>query len=280
MGYAAILIPLLNASAKYLGTKYPIAEIVWARYAGHFIYMVILFAPRRGLSLLVSRRPGLQFIRSALLFTSTAIYFSALHYVPLATATAIGFTAPFIVTALAPLVLGERVGTRRWIAVGLGFVGALAVVRPGEDAVPLAAFLVFGSAVTSASYQLITRKLAFHDPAETSITYIAVVGFLLATLALPFFWRTPDSLMDIAVFVALGLFGGFGHYFMVRAYEMAPAPFVSPFNYGQLVGTVALGYFIFAQFPDVWTWLGAAIIVASGLDMLFAEARGKARVPE
>jgi drug/metabolite transporter (DMT)-like permease len=255
---AAALIPLLNASAKYLSASYPILEIAWARYAGHFIYMLVLFAPRRGLRLLACSRPGLQLLRSTLLCVSTLIFISGLPHVALATATAISFTGPFFVTALAPLMLGERVGRWRWIAVALGLAGALVVVRPGMEGANPAALLFFGSAFASALYQLLTRKLAAHDPAETSITYIALAGFVLTTLPLPFVWETPGSWIDAAIFLSLGLFGGFGHYFLVRAFEIAPAPFVSPFNYMQLIGAALLGVVVFGQVPDIFVWIRCA----------------------
>jgi drug/metabolite transporter (DMT)-like permease len=273
MVYSAALIPLLNASAKYLTANYSVVEIAWARYAGHFFYMLIVFAPRRGPRLLVSSRPVLQLVRSSLLFLSTAIYVSALGYIPLATAAAIGFMSPFIVTALAPFVLGEKVGLRRWVSVALGFAGAMVVIRPGAGAVSAAALLVLGSATSSALYQLMTRKLAAHDPAETSITYIAMAGFLLASVALPFTWKTPETALDLLLFVGLGIFGGFGHYFMVRAYELAPAPLIAPFNYAQLIGSVILGVAVFGQFPDLWTWVGSAIIVGTGIYLLLREGR-------
>jgi drug/metabolite transporter (DMT)-like permease len=273
MLFAAVLIPLLNVSAKYLARDYPIVEITWARYAGHFVYMVIAFAPRRGLRLFAASQPTLQLVRSALLCVSTLIFITALRYVPLPTATAISFTAPFIVTALAPWLLREAVGPLRWLTVAAGLLGALIVVRPGFAGSDEAALLVFGSALTSAFYQILTRKLAAHDPAETSITYIALAGFVLTTLPLPFVWKTPASLLDAALFVGLGVFGGFGHYFLVRAFELAPAPFVSPFNYAQLVGATALSFAVFGQIPDLWTWIGALIIVGSGLFLLLAERR-------
>ena len=277
MVFAAVLIPLLNASAKYLSSTYPVLEITWARYAGHFAYMLIAFAPQRGLSLLASSRPMLQLVRSSLLCVSTLIFVMALRYVPLPTATAISFTSPFIVTALAPLLLGEAVGRYRWCAVVIGFLGALIVVRPGITGTNEAAFLIFGSALASALYQILSRKLAAHDEAETSITYIALAGFLLTTVPLPFVWQTPASGFDCLVFLGLGLFGGFGHYFMVRAFELAPAPFVSPFNYGQLIGATLLSVVVFGQLPDVWVWAGALVIAGSGVLMLYAERHARSQ---
>ncbi|HMB09168.1 DMT family transporter [Saliniramus sp.] len=270
MVFAASLIPMLNASAKYLTEDYSVLQITWARYAGHFVYMLMVFVPYRGLALLRSQQIPLQLLRSSLLCMATLIYITALAFVPLTTAAAISFTAPFIVTTFAPVILGERVSLRRWIAITVGFAGALIVIRPGEG-MNLAALLVFGSAASAAFYQLLSRKLAAGDPADTSITYIAVTGFLLTSLPLPFIWQTPGSLLDWLLFASLGFFGGFGHYFLVRAFEVAPAPFVSPFNYLQLAGAVLLGWMVFGQLPDLFVWLGSAIIIGSGVYILYSE---------
>jgi drug/metabolite transporter (DMT)-like permease len=278
MVLVAFFIPILNASAKYLAeARYPVIEIVWWRYAGHFLVMIVVFAPRLGGRLLVASRPALQFVRSSLLAASTLIFMSALAYVPLTTATAMSFTGPFMVTALAPLLLGERVGLVRWLFVIFGFVGALIILRPGTGAVEPATFLLLGSALTSALYQIMSRKLASHDRAETSITYIALAGFLLTTVPLPFVWETPRSVMHWLLFASLGVFGGFGHYFWQRALEIAPAPFVSPFSYLGLIGATLLSVVVFGQLPDVWVWIGAFIIAGSGLFMLYYEHRQRAQ---
>jgi drug/metabolite transporter (DMT)-like permease len=279
MALAMSLLPCLNASAKYLGRDYSTIEIVWARYAGHFAYMVVAFFPRRGLRLFHTTRLSIQFLRSALLLTSTAIYFTALRYTDLPMAAVISFSAPFIMTALSGVMLGERVGPRRWAAVGVGFFGALLILRPGAGVVHLASFLVLISAACNAMYQLLTRSLAARDSAETSNTYIAVVGFALTSLAVPFFWQTPKSLFDLTLFVSLGIFGGFGHYFIVKALEWGPAAVIAPFNYGQLVGTVIIAYFAFAEWPDGWTWAGAAVIIGSGLYILYRERAVLRRAP-
>ena len=271
MAVAMTLLPCLNASAKYLGHGYSTVEIVWARYAGHFAYMVIAFFPRRGPRLFYTSRLSIQVLRSALLVTSTGIYFTALHYTDLPTAAAISFSAPFMITALSGVMLGEPVGPRRWAAVGIGFLGAMIILRPGSGAVQLASFLVLISAACNALYQLLTRSLSARDSAETSNTYIAVVGFVLTSIAVPFFWRTPSSLLDLLLFIGLGIFGGFGHYFIVKAFEWGPAAVVAPLNYGQLIGTVIIGYFAFAEWPDLWTWVGAAVIILSGLYIFYRE---------
>jgi drug/metabolite transporter (DMT)-like permease len=273
----ALFIPTLNASAKFLAATYPTIEVVWARYAGHFVYMVIMFAPRFGTRLLATSRPLAQITRAGMLCISTLVYVLALPHVQLTTATAISFTGPFIVTALAPLVLKERVGWARWLFVAAGFIGALVILRPGTGAVSPAAFLLIASATASALYQILSRKLAAVDRVETANTYTGLVGFMLTTSPLPFFWVTPHSARDALIFVGLGFFGGLGHYFLQRAFELAPAPFVSPFNYLGLIGAALFSFVVFGELPDIWVWVGAAIIAGSGIFMLYYEHQSRLR---
>jgi drug/metabolite transporter (DMT)-like permease len=278
MALAMALLPCLNAAAKYLGHSYGTIEIVWARYAGQFAYMIVAFFPRRGIRLFYTERPAVQALRSSLLLISTGIYFTALRYTDLPTASVVSFVAPFMITALSGVMLGEPIGPRRWSAVGVGFLGALFILRPGSGVVHLASFLVLISAACNALYQILTRRLAARDTAEASNTYIAVVGFVLSSLAVPFFWDTPRSLLDLLLFASLGVFGGFGHYFIVKALEWGPAGVIAPLNYGQLVGTVIIGYLVFNEFPDRWTWIGAAVIIASGLYIFYRERQVRKRV--
>jgi drug/metabolite transporter (DMT)-like permease len=273
MALAMALLPCLNAGAKYLGRGYTTVEIVWARYAGHFAYMVIVFFPRHGVRLFRTALPVTQVLRSSLLLLATGVYFTALHDTELPTAAVIGFVSPFITTALAGVMLGEAIGPRRWAAVGVGFLGAMLILRPGLGVVHFASFLVLISATCNALYQILTRSLAARDSAEASNTYIAVVGFVATSLVVPFFWQTPGSAFDLLLFVSLGIFGGFGHYFIVKALEWGPASVIAPLNYGQLVGTVIIGYIAFKEWPDLWTWIGAAVIIASGLYIFHRERR-------
>ncbi len=279
MVLAMALLPCLNAAAKYLGHGYSTIEIVWARYAGHFAYMVAVFLPQRGLRLFYTERLSTQVLRSALLLSATGVYFTALHYTELPTAAVISFVSPFITTALAGIMLGEQVGAHRWAAVGVGFLGALFILRPGSGVVHLASFLVLISATCNALYQILTRRLAARDSAETSNTYIAVVGFALSSVVLPIVWEAPHSLLDFLLLTSLGIFGGFGHYFIVKALEWGPAAVIAPLNYGQLIGTVIIGYLAFGEFPDAATWFGAIVIIGSGL-YIFSRERRRARISD
>jgi drug/metabolite transporter (DMT)-like permease len=135
----------------------------------------------------------------------------------------------------------------------------------------LAVLILLVNAAASAVIQLLSRKLAQHDGAAASNTYMVLVGFVLTSLPLPLVWRSPTDVQDMLVFVGIGVSGGIGHYLLVRAFELAPAAFVSPFTYGQILGATLISYFVFGQLPDALTWLGAAIIVASGLFILYRE---------
>jgi len=272
---AAVTLPAINACAKYL-SGYPVIQITWARYAGHFLFMIAVFAPTQGLAMLRSTRPVLQLVRSCMHCASAVFTFTALAYVALPTATAISFTAPLMVTALAPALLGEKLGLDRGLAVVIGFVGALIIVRPGFSDQTFALMLLLLNAFCSANIQIMSRMLAGYDKALTSNTYMVLVGFVLMTLPLPFVWQNPASWTDILVFCLIGIFGGTGHFFLVSAFEQAPASFVAPFNYGQIVGASLFGYFLFGQLPDLWTWVGAAVIAASSLYVLLRERRRRA----
>ena len=276
--------PLMNASVKFLTGFYPVLMIVCLRYVSHFLFTAAAFTPRYGWRLYVPSRPGMQLARSLLLLTSTGCYFFALTALPLTTAVTIGFTTPLIVTALSMPLLGEKVGIQRWTAVAVGFLGAVIVVQPwsggpqgdaGGPASYLAALSAFGSALCYAFYQIAGRKLAAHDPPETSICVTAVVAVIVTGIVGIFQidWVPMVEWWHVLVFAATGLFGGFGHYFVTRALVYAPASVLSPFDYAQLLGATLLGYFIFGNFPDVYTWIGAAIIVASGMFITWREYR-------
>src|SRR5882724_4716244 len=198
------MFPFLNTAAKLLTADYPVNEIVWARFTGHLICVLVAFMPQRGWRIFAARRPLVQVSRSFLLLASTSLFVSAIGHLPLATASAIGFTSPFIVTALSVPLLREPVGPRRWAAVAIGFVGALIVIRPHASPDSWAALLVLASACSYGLYQIMTRKGGAHDNAATAIVYAALVGTAATSLVVPFDFRPPTRLVDCALFVALG----------------------------------------------------------------------------
>jgi drug/metabolite transporter (DMT)-like permease len=271
MTCAVSMFPFINASAKYLSASYPITEIVWARFAGHLAFVVLAFFPRLRWSLFATARPTIQIARSMLLLASTCLFVSAIGRLPLATASSIGFASPFLVTALSVPVLHERVGRRRWSAVVVGFIGVLIVIRPGSGFADWATLLVLGSTSCYAIYQVITRLLSSHDKPETGIVYAALVGTVAMSMIAPLHWRLPGPALDWLLFCCLGFFGGFGHYFVIKAYRCGPAAVIAPFSYGELLGSTVIGYYAFGNFPDAWTWLGASIIVSCGVYIAYRE---------
>lgn len=269
---------LLDTTAKYLVQTYPTGQVVWARYVGHVLLAAVILLPRHGRSLLQSQSPGLQVIRSLLLFGSTCANFAALQYLQLAETSAIMFSAPLMVAVLAIPLLGEHIGPRRWGAVIIGFFGVLIVIRPGLGLVHWAAGLSLLCALFGAGYQITTRKLAGVDRAVTTQFYSALIGAVAITPLVPFFWKTPD-LEGVLLMLCLGAFGGFGHWMLILAHRLAPAPILAPFNYIQLLPMILLGYLVFGDFPDLWTLIGAGVVLSSGLYLLYRERKVKPGKP-
>jgi drug/metabolite transporter (DMT)-like permease len=262
---------VLNAISKTLSQHYPVVQVIWARYVFAFIFMMALFLPRSGLALFRWHNVGSQVVRGLLLFFSSFLYFHGIVYLPLATAASISLTSPLIVTALSARFLGEPVGVRRWIAVCLGFIGAVIVVRPGHENFEWHSLLIVASTLCSAFYQLFSRRYGQAERPDASATMATIVGTVVALPMLPFEWTTPAFGWDWVLFVAIGICAGVGHYFLTIAYSQAPAATVAPFNYVQLIGAAILGYLVFDNIPDFWTWVGAAVIVCSGLYLGHAE---------
>lgn len=271
---ATVLFVCMNTGVKVLTPHLSTVELLWARTLGHLVFVLAIFGPSHGgWRLVVTRKPAIQVARSLLLLASSSFFFSALGRVPLADATAISFTSPFIVAMLAGPVLGERVRVGHWIAIAVGFGGALIVIRPGGASANPQATLVLGSAACYAVYQILTRRVAGVDRPETSVTWSALVGTVLLSALVPFYWRTPDRLSHWVILCALGLLGGIGHYFVARGLLWGPASILSPFHYVQLIGAAVLGYLVFADVPSGWTWVGASVIIASGLYIAWRETQ-------
>lgn len=274
---AVVIFPLLNASVKYLAADYSLVQIIWVRSVVHLLWMVVLFLPGLGLKLFATRRLKLQLARSLLQLIALVTFVVGLLYIPMTTATAIIFTGPLIVVALAVPMLGERVGIRRWLAVLAGFVGALIIIRPGADGMHWASLLILAAALFYGFYQVLTRRVADHDDFRVSAVYTILIALVASSVAVPFYWETPIGWLDWLLFIGLGFLGGFGHLFVIKAYEHAEASFVGPFDYGQLLGATIVGFIVFAEFPDLWTWIGAAVIIVSGIYVARREAVARHR---
>jgi drug/metabolite transporter (DMT)-like permease len=265
--------PLMNGFAKLLGQTYNSLQVSWARAFGHILFMLIAFLPRFGTRMLRTRRFGRHLVRSACLFISNLSYFFAIGFIPLGKAASINMTGPLMVAALAWPMLGERTTGGRVVAVLIGFLGALVIIRPGSEVFHWAALFVIFSALMNGLYQIFTREIADTEVPETSAIYSSVVGAFGMLLVLPFVWRTPEGFFDLALFCGMGVLGALSHYCVALALRFAPANIVTPFQYVQMVGSVLVGYVMFGNLPDVLTWVGAAIVIASGLYVGWTQTR-------
>nr|WP_298688172.1 DMT family transporter [uncultured Dongia sp.] len=280
---AGFVFSFFNAIVKHLTmTGMPVMEVAWGRYAFHLVFAILYAgvalrfeAPMVGArvqqgwldpwrEMLHARRPGLQFFRSLLMLATTLLFFLAVSYIDLASATAVAFVEPLAITVLSYFFLKERVGPRRWAAVAIGFIGVLIVIRPGFGMVHLAILLPVLSATTGASYNVLTRVAARYDGAATSLFYAALIGCLVLSCFMPFLWQAP-SFTQWLLLAALGLSGGFAHTLVIRAFSYASASVIAPFIYLQLLWATAIGYAWFDMLPEVTTWIGGAVIIATGI---------------
>ncbi|GGE58505.1 DMT family transporter [Actibacterium pelagium] len=256
----------IDTSAKWLSIAgLPVLQIVFVRYAGHFLYANLIYLPQEGASAYRSQAPLKQFMRSVFLFGGTVLNFYALKYLPITVTTTIAFAGPIVVTLLAIPILGEKVGVRRIAAVCTGFVGVVVVVQPWGAEFHPAMFFSLGTLLLASMYFVMTRMLA---GVETNATQ-QIWSSGLATLALAPFgltaWVWPENTLTWMVLLGIGAFGLFGHIWATIAHRWADASILAPLIYSQVFWAALVGVLIFDTWPTVWTLGGGAIIIASGL---------------
>jgi drug/metabolite transporter (DMT)-like permease len=262
---------MTDAIAKYLGRLgIDVLQVVWARFAFQLAFIVALRPRQRFSRMLATGYPALHATRALLILGITIVFFFAVRLMPLAEATTLSLMSPLCIAALSVPILGEHVGRQRWIAVILGFVGVIVMIRPGSGVFQWAALLPLGGALFAAVYHITTRILRRIDNPMITLNYTAVLNTLLTSIVLPFVWVTPDMLGWVLL-ASLGVFGTVAHFLLIRAFSMAPPSLVSPFIYTQLVTSMSLGIFVFGEIPDIWTLCGAGIITACGIYVLYRE---------
>ena len=272
MIFMTICFSSLDASAKYLSNELPLWVLLWGRYVFNFLFVALFFVRGAPADIIHTRNIKLQILRSILLVASTLTFWLALMFLPLADCVVILFVAPLLVTMLAAPLLGESVGRHRWTAVLLGFVGVMVVMRPGFRIFDWVLILPLITALLYAGVQISTRILGRTDGALTTLLYSSAGGVIISTIGVLFFWVTP-SLEQWLVLGWLGFLGALGHYLMIKAYEIAPASLLAPFDYTTLIWATILGFVMFGDLPDTWTVLGAIIIMSSGLYLIRRESR-------
>lgn len=268
---ANVLFTGLDTIAKLLGGSIDPMQLAWFRYAVNLVIVLVLMRAWIRPELFDMRRPGLQVLRGLALLGSTVFNFAALRHLQLAEVAAINFAGPMFITALAGPLLGEAIGWRRWGAVGVGFLGMLVVIRPGLGVMHWEALFSVAAVICYAFYVILTRYLGKRATASGLLINGAVVGTVALLPALPPVWQTPTEPVVWAGLVALGALGALGHLLLIRAHMYAPATLLAPFTYLQIVWMTISGLLVFGDRPDAWTFVGASIIIASGLYILHRE---------
>ena len=261
---ASFILGAMDALAKWLMQDISMHQVVWARYFFHTLIVGVVFTLQSGTGFMRAKRPFLQTIRALCLLCVTFGLYFAIQTISLADATAILFFAPVLVTLLAGFFLRERVGVQEWLAVILGFVGVLFIVRPGFRTLQPEILVALLSAIALSIYFVLTRALRGQDSEQTTLFHTTVAGAIVLTALLPFWWTTP-SLMQWGYLFLTGVMGASGHFLLVKAFHLAPAPLLSPFLNAQLVAAVFYSRVFFNDQLGVTFYLGAFLIVGAGL---------------
>ncbi len=261
---ATALFGAMDGISKFLVLNYSASFVLWIRHLVAVPLVLAMFFALRGRPPIRAARPWLQVGRTALLVVEMTLVMLAFRIMPLAAVHAIIAATPLLVTAFSVPLLGERVGWRRWLAVAVGFLGVLLIVRPGVGVVHPGALLALVCAVLFALYNILTRLVARSDHPATSFLWQTVWSAILLTLVGPWF-ATAVAPAHFPLFLALGAMGALGHYLLVRSLTLAPAVVVQPIFYMMIVWAAFWGFVLFAEVPDLWTILGAALIVGAGV---------------
>jgi len=259
-----MILPVMDGFAKYLSADLPVLQITWARYffTVAFILPIMFFFYNKQLAW--SDKPKLQILRGLILLCANICFFYAISIISLAKALTLAFVAPLIVTAFSPMLLGEKVGVRRWTAVIIGFIGSLVVIRPGFLEINLASLAALGTGIMYGFYLIITRKLSTSDNPLLTLLLTGLVGGVIVSFVVPFIWVKP-TLNQWSMMAGIGVFACIGHLFLILSLKYADASKLAPLGYTEIIPNVIIGYYFFGNFPDNWTFLGLFIIVISGI---------------
>ena len=261
---AWVMLPIMDGFAKYLSSTLPVLQITWSRYffTVAIVLPIMLIFFRKNLAW--TEKPKLQLIRGLILFCANILFFYSISIISLAKALTLAFIAPLIVTALSPVLLGEKVGFRRWAAVITGFIGSLIVIRPGFVEINLASIAALGTGVLYGFYLIVTRKLHNSDSPLLTLLLTGVVGVIIGSMIMPTVWVQP-TITEWYMMFAIGFFASLGHLFIILSLRYADASKLAPFGYFEILTNIIIGYFFFNHFPDYWHFLGLFIIISSGI---------------
>jgi len=286
MAVAMLLLPCMDAIAKYMATFAGMSpgQVTFYRFFFQMVCTIPLVFTAAGSAMLRPKRPWLNLLRGAIHGGASLLFFAAVKYMPLADVFAIYFVEPFILTAMSAAFLGDKVGWRRWLAIMVGFGGALIVIQPSFVLFGWTALLPVACAFLFSLYLFMNRAIGNADSPLTMQTIAGFGGTLFMGAAMllggsagiaDFAPSLPGSLFALALLVVLGALSGYAHMLVVRAFRMAPLSLLAPFQYFEIISATVLGYAIFGDFPTPSKWLGIAVIVASGLFIIWREHRSR-----
>lgn len=267
---AQVIMPLNDALAKYLVAFLPVMQIAWARFFFNALWLLPIALARHGAKVLQVKQPKMQILRGLVIVSANVCFVSGVRYVPLADALAIVFVAPLAVAALSAKFLDEQVTRLQWGAIALGFAGALVIIRPGFSELSWAAILPLAAGLQYAGYLVLSRHLAATAPPDVTLAITATTGAVLLSLIVPFFWEAPSLLM-LGLMAMVGTLSGIGHLCITTAHVHAPASVLAPLTYLAILTATLLGYLMFDELPDSMTWLGAGIVIISGIFLWWSQ---------
>ena len=268
-----LMFAVLDSSAKWLVQVFPVWQVVWMRFLVHTVLTAAVFAPRIGHQLYRVKHPRLQLLRGSMLAVMTVLNFFALQYLQLAETGAIQFSVPILIALISVWWLGEQQSVSRWVAIAVGFVGVLVIIRPGSHGFHPAIFLSLLNAIIYAVFNMITRRVGADDhPAATQWISALVPTVVLTPFAL-WHWQTPHDIWSWVFILSAGITGGLGHFASAMAHRYASAAVLGPFLYQQIIYMTFFGWLMFDQIPDLMVVTGALLVVASGLYLLRQEFR-------
>ena len=269
---AWMLLPLMDGIAKFLSQEIHFLQVVWGRYFFMAVFSILITSLFFKKNLIFPKLIKIQILRSSFLFLSTIFFFYAISVISMAEAITLSFISPIIATILSFVILKEKVGPRRWIAVLAGFVGVLFVIRPGFNEINLASIAAVGAGICYAFYLISTRKLSATDNPLMTLIFTGFTGCIVISLIVPFFW-TSLSLSQWVLLISLAAIGTMAHFLIILSLSYAEASKLAPLGYSEIIMNVIIGYYFFGDFPDQWIWLGLIIIVASGIYISLRETK-------
>lgn len=275
---AASLFSVMAALGKVSAETYPLIEVIFFRNLFGMVAPVAELGVTRQWRRLKTRHIGGHLWRAGVGMTAMGLSFWSFHLLPMADATALSFTAPLFMTALAWPVLNEKVGIHRGLAVVVGFFGVLVLAQPDGDVFSFGLLVALGAGLGTAVAQVALRQLGRTELPMVTVFYFGLFSTLFFSAVVPFVWVWPtwDGFLYMA---GVGLVGGLAQQFMTRAFALAPASVVGPFNYAGIVWASLFGWLIWDQLPTLHVVAGAAIVIGSGLYILYREVKrtGRAR---